>query len=41
VEGRMDCVIKMEKWIRGKIRWRIVEIYINRDLEKKMDGIKE
>jgi len=36
VEGRMDCLIR-----RGKVRWRIVEIYVTGNLEKKMDGIKK
>jgi hypothetical protein len=35
VEGRMDCVRK------EKIRLRIVGIYVNRDLEKKMNKIME
>jgi len=37
MKDRINCMVRL-----GKIRWRIVRIYMKyRDLEKTMDGIKE
>jgi hypothetical protein len=36
MKDKMDYMIRI-----GKISWRIVGIYTNEDLGKKMDGIKE
>jgi len=36
MESRMDYVVRI-----GKITWKIVCIYVNGDLRKKIGGIKE
>ncbi|KMQ87818.1 retrotransposable element tf2 protein type 2 [Lasius niger] len=35
-EGRLECTVKI-----GEIRWRIVGVYVNGDMGKKLEGLKE
>lgn len=35
-KGRMECVIKI-----GEKRWRITGIYVNGDMERKLEGLKD
>lgn len=32
----MECMVRV-----GKARWRLVGLYVNRDMERKLEGLKE
>lgn len=35
-EGRIECKIRI-----GEERWRIIGIYVNNDIDRKMEGLKD
>lgn len=35
-EGRMECAIRL-----GEERWKIIGLYVNGDLERKLEGLKD
>ncbi|KMQ82956.1 hypothetical protein RF55_21355 [Lasius niger] len=35
-EGRMECTVKI-----GEMRWRVVGVYVNGDMEKKLESLKD
>ncbi|KMQ89370.1 retrotransposable element tf2 protein type 2 [Lasius niger] len=35
-EGKMECIVKI-----GENRWKVVGVYVNGDMERKLEGLKE